>query len=410
MKKLLFLQAVPRHPSGGSAVASWMLEALKREYAVTILTWHPYDFDGPNRAYGTSLRPDEFTVRCAPALLRPLRHLDPDPWSYQPTSYLLRVCKKIGDEYDVICSADDESDFGRRGLQYVHYPHLARHYERQRRLAGGPASSTLRRLIRGETRPWMVVAGYSFERMKRNHTLVNSNWTARLYRQVYGTDADTVYPPVPGDFPDVPWNQRENAFVCLGRPSPLKRFELAVEVLGRVRERAPDLCLHVVTNGGETPDERSYFARTRALAEAHASWVRLHVNLPRGELTRLVSRQRYGFHARVDEHFGIAPAELIRAGCITFVHDSGGQVEIVDRDPRLVWGTADEAVRKIAAVVGDPGQQADLSDFLHRRRELFSVETFSAAIRHAAGRLHENGNAGHQPDPREREGLLHGAG
>jgi glycosyltransferase involved in cell wall biosynthesis len=384
MKKLLFIQAVPRHPSGGSAVASWMLQALKQEWAVTILTWSPYDFGAPDRYYGTSLRPNEFTVRCAPWPLRPLRRFDPDPWSIQPTSYLLRMCKKIGDDYDVIASADDESDFGRPGLQYVHYPHMARHYARYVEHGDGRPAPDILRLLRGQVRPWMLVADFSFERMKSNLTVVNSDWTGRQFKDVYGIDPVTIYPPVPGDFGEIPWDDRENGIICLGRPNPRKRFELAVDVLNRLREVAPDLHLHIVTNKGQLPVERAYYSQIRALVRANSSRVQLHEDLPREELAQLISRQRYGFHAQIDEHFGIAPAELVRAGCITFVHDSGGQVEIVGKDSRLVWSTAEEAADKIRGVVNDRRQQADLQEYLSGRKELFTVETFAAAIRQAA--------------------------
>jgi glycosyltransferase involved in cell wall biosynthesis len=47
---------------------------------------------------------------------------------------------------------------------------------------------------------------------------------------------------------------------------------------------------------------------------------------------------RYGIHGMLDEHFGMAPAELAAAGCIVFVPNDGGQVEIVDDDPSWFTG------------------------------------------------------------------------
>jgi hypothetical protein len=40
-------------------------------------------------------------------------------------------------------------------------------------------------------------------------------------------------------------------------------------------------------------------------------------------LEYIVSRHRFGLHGMKGEHFGIAPAELICGGCITFVPDDG---------------------------------------------------------------------------------------
>ena len=74
---------------------------------------------------------------------------------------------------------------------------------------------------------------FSFERMKQTVTLVNSNWTGCRVREIYGMPARTVYPPVPGTFPDIPWERREDGFVCIGRFDPGKRLEFVADVLGR---------------------------------------------------------------------------------------------------------------------------------------------------------------------------------
>ena len=53
-------------------------------------------------------------------------------------------------------------------------------------------------------------------------------------------------------------------------------------------------------------------------------WVAILLGLSREELLQLASRQRYGLHAMQDEHFGIAVGDMLRAGCLPFVHNSGG--------------------------------------------------------------------------------------
>ena len=37
--------------------------------------------------------------------------------------------------------------------------------------------------------------------MKGNLSLVNSEWTGRRFRDLYGVDPVTLYPPVPGSVP-----------------------------------------------------------------------------------------------------------------------------------------------------------------------------------------------------------------
>jgi glycosyltransferase involved in cell wall biosynthesis len=79
----------------------------------------------------------------------------------------------------------------------------------------------------------------------------------------------------------------------------------------------------------------------------------------------------------------MAAAEALMAGCIPFVHASGGQVEIAGNDPRLCYSDSD-AADKIGAVLGSGDLQAALQRSLSPRRELFTVERFTEQIREAA--------------------------
>jgi glycosyltransferase involved in cell wall biosynthesis len=81
------------------------------------------------------------------------------------------------------------------------------------------------------------------------------------------------------------------------------------------------------------------------------------------------------------EHFGIAVAELQRAGCLTFVHNSGGPVEIVGNDPRLTFDRIEDAAEKIAHAIEDTGTQDQLRALVATRRDCFSTERFCASIR-----------------------------
>ena len=224
----------------------------------------------------------------------------------------------------------------------------------------------------------MLTSGYSFDRMKTNLTLVNSDWTGRKFRELYGIETTTIYPPVPGEFPDVPWHERENGFVCLGRFSGEKKLKSIVEIVAAVRCQVPDVRLHIIGTAGL---DRDYYQRVKRLAGENASWVSLHERLPRADLIRLVSSQRYGIHGMQDEHFGIAVAEMVRAGCVVFVPDSGGKVEIVGGDDRLRYMNVRDAVGKIVRVLLNPEEQSALVQYLAARKPLFSADQFTRGLR-----------------------------
>jgi glycosyltransferase involved in cell wall biosynthesis len=163
----------------------------------------------------------------------------------------------------------------------------------------------------------------------------------------------------------------------MSRISPEKEIHKIVEILASVRERGHALRLTVV--GHE--DDRRYAERIHRLAEPHRAWIAFRHGLSRNELQELLPRHRYGIHGMVDEHFGIAPAELQRAGCIVFVPDRGGCAEIVDHDPRLVYGDVGQAVERIDRVLRDGRLRAALRTDLKVRRERFSEQRFMEQIR-----------------------------
>jgi len=59
-----------------------------------------------------------------------------------------------------------------------------------------------------------------------------------------------------------------------------------------------------------------------------------------------------------------------------FVPNDGGQVEIVDADPRLIYETVDDAVASITSIMKDPAEQRAVREMLRVRARAFSVERF----------------------------------
>jgi glycosyltransferase involved in cell wall biosynthesis len=371
--RVLFVQPALDPPGGGNLVAAWMLEALRDEHALHLVAWRPPDLDACNRFYGTSLRPFDFELELVPAAARWLARPSPLPLALLRHAYLVRRSARQVPRHDVLVTADNETDFGRRGIQYVHYPKLA---------MARPAVDlhwyhASRALLELYYRTCARLCRFSAERMRANLTLVNSDWIGGRVRALHGIEPITLHPPVPGVFPAVPWEKRENGFVCIGRISPEKRIETMIDVVARVRARGGDVRLHIVG----TDDHGPYTRMIRGRVRENAAWVSLHEDLPRAELLRLVAHQRYGIHAMPDEHFGIAVAELVRGGCIVFVPNDGGPVEIVGRDDRLLYGSREEAVEKILATLGDADRQASLRARLAGRADLFSTARFVTRLR-----------------------------
>jgi glycosyltransferase involved in cell wall biosynthesis len=177
--------------------------------------------------------------------------------------------------------------------------------------------------------------------------------------------------------PAVPWEHREDGFVCIGRISPEKRIEQIIDILSKVRGNGLAPHLHIVG----TPGDDAYVAFIRDCVDANRSWVTMHENLPREELAQLVASHRYGIHAMNEEHFGMAVAEMVRAGCIVFAPNNGGPAQILGEDDRLLYSSVQDAAEKIGFTMLRRERQKELRDFLGQRGALFSAQRFVREFR-----------------------------
>jgi len=381
MKRVLLVHTHVIPHGGGQAVAAWAIQALKDVVDLTVLSWSPPDCEGVNRFFGTSIDARDFRSECiSPALSRPA-----DRWATPVTllkrALLQRRCRKLDrrHRYDVLLSTDNEMDFGRRGIQYVHFPVIPEWNP-------GWESTSERRwyhripgLMHSYRGACARLGDWSEERARANLTLSNSGFIADRLRRLHGIGAATLFPPVPGGFPEVAWEARGSGFVFIGRILSVKRVLEMIDIIEGVRHRGHAVRLMICG----TRDSQAYLERVQAAVDRHASWVQLHLELPRARMVEIVARQRYGILAMHDEHFGIGVAELLRAGCIPFVHDSGGCREIVGPLPLLRFGSEDDAVDKIDQVLRSTAVQADIRAALAKRKELFSEERFVREIRRA---------------------------
>jgi len=383
-------------PGGANAVAAWTLEALRDEYDLTVLAFERVSLPAINRFYGTSLSDADLSVIYPHRLIRAALGLDFTEGSIQPAAWLMRMCRQLRHRFDLVMAAGmEEMDLGGPGLQYVHYPHLARFWGKYR-----DSSAGLPGLLRGETRPWILLAGYSVERLKQTAMLTNSDWTRDQIQRAYGIRAQTLYPPVTACPRTIPWESREDSFVCVGLLHPRKRMDWVIAMLGKVRERHRRIHLHLAGRRDEGRAAGQYYRTLLGLVAANRQWVHLHEDLSREGLLDLMGRSRYAVHALRGEHFGIAAAEALMAGAIPFVHNSGGQVEIVGGDRRLCYGD-EEAEEKIGAVLASEELRASLRQSLLARRELFTVNRFMDGIRDAVGSAIRRAPAGLQPGCRQ---------
>ena len=362
--RILLVQRSLEPPGGGNAVAAWMVHALAGHHQVATLTLGQWSPAATNAFYGTAI-PETIERHVVPRPGRWLAGGAIDHLYRLRMATLLRSARGLSAGYDLLITADDYGAFEQPGIQYVHFPATL-----------SPVPARFPTLVGAYFRVCDWWLGIPWSRARNNLTLVNSQWTAD--RLSGAGETRVLYPPVIDPGPGLPWESRSNTFLCVGRFHPSKRLDLVISIVQRLRAQAiGDARLVLV---GSIVDA-GYARHIGKTAAKHADWIEVRENLPQVELTALMGRCRYGVHAMEGEHFGMATAEMIRAGCLVFPHRSGGSVEVVDDTSDVLWTSADEAVARISAVAGDRARQEALLARLHRHAQRFSSDRFVAEFR-----------------------------
>ena len=361
---------------GSEACAVWIIEALKEQYDVTLITGQPIIVSELNRFYNTLLKPDEISVDVVPLpfLLRIFNR-----FAALRGYRLSRYSKSVSLNFDLMFSAYGFMDFRKRGIQYILDPNF---------------NEQLLKMLNPSPRKWKSwfykdtfirkfylrlgdrLRGFSFENTKNNITLVDSDWTGAFVHDIFGLETITVYPPVLAKYPYVPWEEREDGFICMGRIVPEKQIERSIEIIRNLRSVFPKIHLHIFGKIGD----RAYGNYLKALISENKGWLFLEGDVGWEQKTELLSKHKYGIHGKENEPFGIVIAEMASAGCLVWVPNSGGQVEIVSHQ-LLTYANVAEAVMKISSVIQDLDLQEKIKDHLEKQSKLFSVEKYQSDIR-----------------------------
>lgn len=203
----------------------------------------------------------------------------------------------------------------------------------------------------------------------------NSKWMASFFERE-GLHLDVLYPPVTATFRDIPFNDRKSDFVCIGRIHEIKRIEVMIAMLKRLRDSgfwASDF--HIIGEITKTP----YAEYIHNLSKKY-DWVKLEGKLVGKEKERLLTGCRYAIHGCSVEAFGISVVEYLKSGCIPFVPAGCGASEVVDVDD-LCYKDEDDAVDKMICILGsDESKQNDLQRMLIKRGGKFSIDRFDRDV------------------------------
>lgn len=191
--------------------------------------------------------------------------------------------------------------------------------------------------------------------------LANSQWTAKVAKEVYGEQPEVLTPPIPPSVQILDktrsFDERELNVVMLGRFSQEKRYHWVVtEVVPALVKEVPGVRF-TIFGGANTPTLKAYMEKVRQLAEKAdvSKHVKVVPNALRHDITREMDLARAFLHATVNEHWGIAVAEAMARGLPVVVHKSGGTWSDLAKNGQagLGYETSEEAVEQIARLLTD---------------------------------------------------------
>lgn len=212
---------------------------------------------------------------------------------------------------------------------------------------------------------WRKWPAYEFHE-GRNY-VINSIYTADLFEAAHGVRLPVVYPPVDvtrfGDC--VPALEGRDGLLFFSRIAPYKRPEMVLD-LARMHPN-----LRCVIMGGVSPNQRVYAEKLRVRARKDGIRASFVFNPGSDVIERELSRARYYVFPAKNEHFGMTTPEAISAGALPYVHDSGGQREIVPLD--ALRFTDSEFLDKFSQLL----QQSSETQDRYRRQLMDHVRTFS---------------------------------
>lgn len=210
--------------------------------------------------------------------------------------------------------------------------------------------------------------------------LGNSLYTQRRLKALWGGRVKALPPPVAvEDFPPRAKGKRILVVGTLGAKVRSKG-ELALVRLFRELSESGALPGWSLDVAGEPEGGAAWLARLkRAAAEAP---VRLHADAGLKRLRSLYGRATLFWHACAEEHFGIALAEAMAAGCVVLAPKFGGPREIVVHGKSgWLYGSQDELRRRTLLAAGGGAPLAAMAARGRRESRRYGLGGFRERLR-----------------------------
>lgn len=165
---------------------------------------------------------------------------------------------------------------------------------------------------------------YEFQGNAQN-TAINSEFTSSLFFEAHGLKLPVVYPSNLFKKSNIKGFKKKKDIIFLSRIVPYKRPELILELA----KQYPDESFIIV--GAVSSNRKEYYQSLVSFVKKnHLNNVTFKINEDYSVIQEILVKAKIYVFLTKNEHFGITTVEAIMNGVIPFVHNSGGQKEIVN--------------------------------------------------------------------------------
>lgn len=375
-----------------------VLEALQPNHDVVLLTTSDVsDLSSHNEYYGTdvgdieTVTMDFFGIELA-KLMKNLNNSEFGKLNYLTSiasqAMYHRCCRRAVPNVDLFISTWDEVSIEYPSILYIHAPTRYNHLM--------PDDG----LDYPQPLPWFIeryrsvlrrFAGFDPKQIITATMFANSKWTAARAEEAYDVQPRVLYPPVNTEplTSGMPWNEREDGFIFLSRIHPCKNIVWLIDILREVRDRGNDIHFHII--GPKDPDNPEYYNEVRREVSNHG-FVSLEGPMYGEELREMLKSHKYGINGAMREQFGISIAEMVASGMIPFVPRGGGQTEVVNDLPEVVFNSSSEAVRKIDNMYDSDTLPSTTRQNLPDINSMFGRSEFQSIILESVGNILQRDN------------------
>lgn len=382
MARLRIAVVHPRLGSGGSELrALWLLACLREEFAVELVTTERADLaaHAERRGVPPEIADTRQRVHRPPRLGRGSRG------AALRGAALLRGLRWDRPRYALVISAYNPLDIPQRTLDFIaDFSWLPRVRDALHGDATGAANDGLLKRLYGRWVRSIAAPGPHAPLGGDPWLIANSHYAAGRVAEALDIEPPFVLPPpVPFDMPARPTARAAvPTIVSLGRLSPEKRVEEQLEIHALVRREMPEARLVLIGEPASPEYGRALEARAADQPGVHFAG-RLDGAAKQAEL----AKAWVGLHTCRGEGFGIAVAEMARAGLPVVVPEEGGAAEIVNT-PDLAFRRPDEAAARLLRLLADDQDRRAVGQGLADSTRRYDIANFTQmAFRLVVGRL-----------------------